>query len=83
MEAILAQRFAPFNFFVVPCFPNLVPTIDEWGDFMPIFREHKDDDPAKHLLEFHELKHQWEIHHEDALMKMFMYTLEGDAREWY
>jgi hypothetical protein len=23
------------------------------------------------------------IHHEDALMKMFMYSLEGDARVWY
>jgi len=23
------------------------------------------------------------IHHEDVLMKMFMYSLEGDAREWY
>jgi hypothetical protein len=27
--------------------------------------------------------HQWGIHHEDVLMKMFMYSLEGDAREWY
>jgi hypothetical protein len=40
MEAILVRRFDPFNFFVVPGFPNVVPTIDEWGDFLPIFREH-------------------------------------------
>jgi hypothetical protein len=26
---------------------------------------------------------QLDIHHEDVLMKMFMYSLEGDARGWY
>jgi hypothetical protein len=83
MEAILAQRFSPLNFSVVPRFPNVVPTIDEWGDFFPEFREHRDDNPAEHLFEFHELMHQWGIHHEDVLMKMFMYSLEGYAHEWY
>jgi hypothetical protein len=64
-------------------FPNVVPTPDEWGDFLPIFREHKDDSPVEHLREFHELMHQWEIHHEDVLLNMFMFSLAGDAREWY
>jgi hypothetical protein len=35
MEAILARRFSPFNFSYVPDFPNVVPTMDEWGDFFP------------------------------------------------
>jgi hypothetical protein len=83
MEKILAQRFDPFNFSVVLGFPNVVPTVDEWGDYFPIFREHKEDNPARHLHEFHELMHQWEIHHEDVLMNMFMFSLDGDAREWY
>jgi hypothetical protein len=26
---------------------------------------------------------QQNIHHEDVLMKMFMYSLEGEARQWY
>jgi hypothetical protein len=81
MEAILAWRFDPFNFSSVPNFTNVVPTMDEWGDFLPRFREHRDDNPVEHLLEFHELMHQSRIHHEDVLMKMFMYSLEGDARE--
>jgi hypothetical protein len=83
MDKILARRFAPFNFSVVPGFPNVVPIVDQWVDFLPIFREHRDDNPAEHLREFHELMHQWEIHHEDVLMKMFMFSLDGDAREWY
>jgi hypothetical protein len=83
MDKILARRFSPFNFSVVPGFPNVVPTPNEWGDYLPIFRERKEDNPAQHLHEFHELMHQWEIHHEDVLMKMFMFSLAGDAREWY
>jgi hypothetical protein len=83
MDKILAQRFAPFDFSVVSGFPNVVPTMDEWGDYFPIFRECKEDNPAQHLCEFHELMHQWEIHHEDVLLKMFMFSLVGDAHEWY
>jgi hypothetical protein len=76
MESILARRFSPLNF-------SIVPPIDEWGDFFPRFREHRDDNPAEHFLEFHEIMHQWGIHHEDVLLKMFMYSLEGYAHEWY
>ena len=79
----MARRFSPFNFSVVPGFPNVVPTVDELVDFLPIFKEHKDDSPAKHLYEFHGLMHEWEIHHEDVLLKMFMFSLAGDARECY
>jgi hypothetical protein len=83
MEKILARRFAPFNFSAIPGFPNVVPSPNEWSDYLPIFRERKEDNPAQHLREFHELMHQWEIHHEDVLLKMFMFSLAGDAREWY
>jgi hypothetical protein len=83
MEAILAQRFSPSNFSFVPGFPNVVPTIDEWGYVFLKFREHRDDNPTEHLLVFHEFMHQWGIHHEDVLMNMFMYSLEGYSREWY
>jgi hypothetical protein len=83
MEKILARRFAPFNFSAIPGFPNVVPSLDEWGDYLPIFRSCEEDNPAQHLGEFHELMYQWEIHHEDVLLKMFMFSLAGDAREWY
>ena len=83
MEKILARRFAPFNFFAIPGFPNVVPSPNEWGDYLPRFREREEDDPAQHLCEFHELMHQWEIQHEDVLLKMVMFALAGDARKWY
>jgi hypothetical protein len=83
MEKILARRFAPFNFSAIPGFPNAVPSPNEWGDYLPIFGKREKDNPAQHLSEFHELMHQWEIHHEDVLLKMFMFSLAGDARKWY
>jgi hypothetical protein len=83
MEKILARRFSPFNFSAIPGFPNVVPSPNEWGDYLPRFREHEEDNLAQHLWEFHELMHQWEIQHEDVLLKMFMFSLAGDARKWY
>jgi len=79
----MARMFSPFNFSVVPDFPNVVPVSNEWNDYLPIFRECKEDNPAQDLSDFHELLHQWEIHHEDVLIKMFMFSLAGDACEWY
>jgi hypothetical protein len=83
MEKILAQRFAPFNFSAIPSFPNVVPSPDGWSDYFPIFREHEEDNPAQHLCDFHALMHQWEIEHEDVLLKMFMFLLAGDSHKWY
>jgi hypothetical protein len=57
MEAILARRFSPFNFSYVPDFPNVVPTMDEWGDVFPTLENIEMTNPAKHLLECHELMH--------------------------
>jgi len=81
MEAILAQRFSPLNFYFVPSFPNVFPTIDEWDAYLPRFSEDGDDNPTDHLLEFYEFMHQLGINHVDVLMNMFMYLLEGDAHE--
>jgi hypothetical protein len=83
MEKILARRFAPFDFSGIPGFPNEVPSPNEWDDYLPRFREREEDNPAQHLWEFHELMHQWGIQHEDVLLKMFMFSLAGDARKWY
>jgi hypothetical protein len=81
--SLLARRFAPLDFSSVPGFPHPVPDMSEWGDFLPVFREEKDDNPAEHLLKFHECMELLNLQHEDVCMKMFMYSLYGDARKWY
>jgi hypothetical protein len=82
-SSVLARRFAPLNFSAVPGFPHPVPHMSEWGDFLPIFRERKEDNPTDHLIKFHECMDQLDLHHEDVCMNMFMHSLDGDARQWY
>jgi len=83
MEAILAQRFAPFNFLVIPSFPNHVPSILESADFLPLFHRDEGDNPAQHLIDFHQCIDRLNVYHEDALMKVFLYSLHGDAQRWW
>ena len=83
MAAIVAQRFAPLEFSAVIGFPHSLPNMSEWGDLLPIFQERKEDIPVDHLIKFHECMNLLDLQHEDVCMKMFMYSLDGDAREWY
>jgi hypothetical protein len=41
---------------------------------LPKFKEEKEDNPAQHLLEFHECMDQLGIVNEDVLMKLFMFS---------
>jgi hypothetical protein len=41
MQAIIAASFAPFEFFVVPGFPNFVPIMDEGETSFPDLKETK------------------------------------------
>jgi len=50
--------FAPLDFTNFSDFPNVVLDIKEWGDILPNFRVDKDDNPAQHLLEFHQCMDQ-------------------------
>ena len=56
----------------------------DWKTGLPKFKDQKNDDVALHLVRFHMHIHKLGVKlHEDSLMKMFMATLEGDARSWY
>ena len=81
MVAIVAARFSTLKFSAIAEFPNDVPTMDEWGDFLPHFREKEEDNSTHHVIKFHQCMDQLSIHHEDVLMKMFMYSLDGCARQ--
>jgi len=82
MERILAWRFSPFNFSSVPGFPNVVPTINEWGDYFLIFGGRKHDHLGEHLFNFHICMLEHNFFHEDVLIRMFIFSLEEDAHEW-
>ena len=81
--AILAQRFSPLNFSAIHGFPNLVPSTNEWQHRLLRFRGDEYEHPAKYLIGFHELMHLLDVFHEDFLMKIFLFSLDGDACKWF
>ena len=62
--ALLSWRFAPLDFSSVPGFPHPVPDMSEWGDFLPVFKDEKQDNPAIHLLKFHKCMDLLDQQHE-------------------
>jgi hypothetical protein len=82
MEKNLARRFSPFNFSYVTHFPNVVPAINEWDDYILRLIGSKHDHPDEHLFNFDICMLEQNFFHEDVLIKMFRFYLEEDAREW-
>jgi len=83
MKAILARRYAFCDFSNIADFSHPVPTITEWDDYLLRFRGRKHDHPAEHLFNFHICMLEHGFVHEDVLIKMFKFSLEEHAREWY
>jgi hypothetical protein len=73
MEKILAKRYAFCDFSDIAGFPHPVPTINEWGDYLPRFRGSKYDHPGEHLFNFHECMLEHGFVHEDVLIKLFKF----------
>jgi hypothetical protein len=82
MEKIMAQRFAFCDFSQIVGFPNALPDRDQWEDFLPEFHATSWEEPAEHLLDFHEAIHRHNITHEDVRIKLFRCSLKGAALEW-
>ena len=67
----------------IPGFPNKFPKVN-WQRNLPMFKDDNRNDAALHLVRFHLHIHKLKIDFPDyCLMKIFMATLEGDARSWY
>jgi hypothetical protein len=78
MDKILAKRYAFCDFSNIVGFPNLVPSRDEWEGRLPKF--HGED---WEVLVEHDFIHRLQILHEDVQIKIFGYSLEGIAYDWY
>jgi hypothetical protein len=83
MNQILAKRYAFCDFSSIVGFPNQVPARDEWENSLPRFRGEEWEVPAEHLLDFHDYMHRLQIVHEDVQIRLFCFSLEGIARDWY
>jgi hypothetical protein len=82
LSAILALRFSPFNFSAIDGYPHPVLDRNEWDYYLSRFKGSEHDDPGKHLFNFHRCMLEHEFVHEDVLIKIFKFYLEGDAHKW-
>ena len=80
---ILAKSYAFYDFSSISCFPNPVPTRDEWENSLPRFRGEEWEVPVEHLLDFHDYMHPLQVVHEDVQIRLFCSSLEGISRDWY
>ena len=79
----VARRYAPTSRDHILGFPNKIPKVD-WLQNLPMFRNVEGNDAALHLVKFRIHVHKLKINFpKDCLMKMFMDTLEDEARSWY
>ena len=82
METV-AKRYAPMSWDHILGFPNKIPKV-YWQRNFPMFKNVKGNNFALHLVRFHMHVHKLKIDFpEDFLMKMFIATLEDEARSWY
>ena len=83
MDAGIRARYTPMNRAHIPGFPNKILKVD-WLMYLPSLRDEKDDNAAMHLIKFHRHIHRLGLKFpEDCLMKMFMASLDDDAKLWY
>jgi len=79
----IARRYAPMSRDHIPGFPNKMTKVD-WSKNFLVFRNMEGNDAALHLVKFHIHVHKLNIDFpKDCLMKVFMATLEDEARSWY
>jgi hypothetical protein len=83
MNQIFAKRYAFCDFSKIVGFPNPVPSRDEWENNLPRFRGEEWEVPAEHLLDFHDYMHRLQVVHEDVQIRLFCFSLEGIACDWY
>ena len=83
MNKILAKKYAFCDFSSIAGFPNPIPTRDEWENSLPRFQGEEWEVPAEHLLDFHDYMHRLQVVHEDVQIRLFCFSLEGIASDWY
>jgi hypothetical protein len=79
MAEILAARYAPL---VLPQPMNALPATD-YLKYMPQFTGEGDMTAEEHLSSFYRFAEIQAIENEDVWMRVFVQSLDGDARDWF
>ena len=80
-RSISTKRYMPLNFNGIHSFPNTMPY--DLRMYLPKFNGNHENSASHHVQMFSGLIGNFEIAHEDVNMKLFVQTLEDDARDWF
>jgi len=75
------DRYKPINFSGICGYPNALPPKIRF--FLPKFNGIKDESAERHLQQFMNVIDDFEIDHEDVVMRLFVQSLDEDARDWF
>ena len=76
----LVHKFDRFDFTGITGYPHDMPAFYVQDEYLPNFSRKEYEYPSQHLQEFHECMEQQGIIHEDVKMKLFMFSLDLEAR---
>jgi hypothetical protein len=79
MDAIVAARYAPL---VLPQPMNSLP-VGDYLKYMPKFTGEEDITAEEHLAAFYSYADNLNIENEDVWMRVFVQSLDGEARKWF
>jgi hypothetical protein len=79
MDAIVAARYAPL---VLPQPMNALP-VGDYLKYMPKFTGEEDITAEEHLSTFYSYADNLNIENEDVWMRVFVQSLDGEARKWF
>lgn len=75
------ERYKAISFDKICGYPNIVPP--KIRDRIPKFNGEKAESISKHFQEFVDMMGDYELDFEDVVMKLFVQSLKGDARDWF
>ena len=78
-RSISTKHYIPLCFDGIHGFPNVIP--NDIRKCLPKFNGNHLVSASHHVELFNDLMGDYEIAHEDVHMKLFVQTLEGDARD--
>lgn len=81
--AFLVDKFDPFDFTGITSYRHDMPTFYIRDEYLPKFSRKEYEDTAQHLQEIHDCMEWQGIIHEDVKMKLFMFSLDLEARDWF
>ena len=74
--------FEPLRFVAFPNYPHDLPA-RKWLKCIPLFAGKSGESIKDHLDKCLQVVWEFNVEHEDVVMRMFVSTLEGEARTWY